>query len=220
VTVNRAVVTELGVRVEAGRDVVAVDGRVVRRKRKLYLAVNKPVGVVCTREDEQGRPTVLDLLPVEWASNVYPVGRLDRDSEGLIFVTNDGDFCLRITHPRYGVRKLYVATVRGRVGADVPRQLTRGVESSGETLKAERVRLLNANNTRSVLELEMVEGRNREVRRLLQAVGYGVEHLRRVQIGPIRLGTLKLGRWRTLSEGEVASLERRTSGAGSVKETR
>src|SRR5579859_6678326 len=114
VAVNGQVVQEMGTRIEAGHDTVTVDGKPVKAKRKLYLALNKPRGLVCSRKDEFDRPTIYELLPREWG-HLHSVGRLDFNSEGLIFLTNDGEFSLRLTHPRYGVRKKYVATVEGQV---------------------------------------------------------------------------------------------------------
>ncbi|HSH94728.1 MAG TPA: pseudouridine synthase, partial [Roseimicrobium sp.] len=114
VTVNGKTVTVLGTKVDPAKDKITVDGSIIRTKKKLYIAIHKPRGYVCTRTDPLNRRTILDLMPEEWKS-LYPVGRLDYESEGLIFATNDGDFCLKLTHPRYGVRKQYVAIVEGRV---------------------------------------------------------------------------------------------------------
>jgi 23S rRNA pseudouridine2605 synthase len=205
VTVNGRPVRELGGKVDPERDEVAVDGTPVRQKRKLYVALNKPRGYVCSRRDELARRTVGDLLPREW-DNLHSVGRLDYDSEGLIFLTNDGDFSLRLTHPRYGVRKKYVATVNGRVEPGRADVFTRGVFDAGEKLRAERTRVLSANNSRSVVELEMAEGKNREVRRLFASQGMEVSRLVRTQIGKIKLGELPSGKWRTLTEAEIKSL--------------
>jgi len=205
VTVNGRTAQELGSKVDPGRDRVAVDGTLVRLKRKIYVAVNKPRGFVCTRRDELKRQTIGELLPKEW-NNLYPVGRLDYDSEGLIFLTNDGEFSLQLTHPRFGVRKKYVATVEGRVEPQMMLKFTRGVSDVGEMLKAERARLVSANNSTSVVELELAEGRNREVRRLFESQGLEVSRLVRIQIGKIRLGELPSGKWRTLTEPEIKSL--------------
>jgi len=205
VTVNGAVASQLGVKVDAARDRVAVDGKAVGPKRKLYVALHKPRGYVCTRADGQARDKIGDLLPKEW-TELYPVGRLDCQSEGLIFLTNDGEFCLKLTHPRYGMRRKYVARVEGRVAPELVGQLTAGVWSEGEKLQARRARLLSASRSTSVVELELTEGKNREVRRLLAARGLRVRRLQRVQIGPIKLGELRAGRWRTLTESEIKSL--------------
>ncbi len=205
VEVNGTVVRELGTKVDPAIDRVAVEGVRVQLKRKLHIALHKPRGYLCTCSDEQGRSIVGELLPKEW-SNLYPVGRLDRESEGLIFLTNDGDFALHLTHPRYGVRKKYVATVTGRVEPRQLKNFTTGVRHMGDLLKAEKARLIDSNNTRSHVELELAEGKNREVRRLFESVGMVVERLQRVQIGPIKLAELKPGKWRTLTEPEIKSL--------------
>ncbi len=205
VTVNGQPVTQLGSKVYPLHDKVEVDGQRVTLKRKHYIALNKPRGYICTRKDDQSRDTVHELLPKEWA-NLYTVGRLDFDSEGLIFLTNDGEFSLRLTHPRYGVRKKYLALVEGRVEEKMLSQFTRGVESKGETLKVERAKLLSASNSKSEVELELAEGKNREVRRLFESQGLHVMRLARVQIGKIKLGELKSGKWRTLTEPEIKSL--------------
>lgn len=205
VAVNGRTVTELGTKVDPDQDQVVVDGRTLRSRKKLYVAVNKPPGFLCSRTDPEERRVVGELLPPEWAQ-LYTVGRLDRDSEGLIFLTNDGDFCLKLTHPRYGVRKKYVAVVEGRLESSQIARFTEGVEHEGEILKAERVRLVDSNNSHSVVELELAQGKNREVRRLFEVLGHEVVQLRRVQIGPIKLGELRVGKWRVLTPAEVRSL--------------
>ena len=205
VSVNGAAVRELGSRVDPQRDHVTVDGRPVRAKRKIYLALNKPRGLVCSRADELNRPTIYELLPAEWV-HLHSVGRLDFNSEGLLFLTNDGELSLRLTHPRYGVRKKYVATVDGRVEDEMLRALVRGVWSEGERLKAEKARLISGGQSQCTVELELAEGKNREVRRMFEAMGRTVKRLQRVQIGKIKLGELKTGKWRTLTEVEIKSL--------------
>jgi 23S rRNA pseudouridine2605 synthase len=205
VTVNGQAVREMGCRVDPLHDSIAVDGAPVRPKRKLYLALHKPIGFVCSRRDPNARRTVGELLPKEW-SNLYTVGRLDYNSEGLLFLTNDGQFALRLTHPRYGVPKKYQAVVQAQVGLEVIHKLTKGLFHEGERLKATRARILKASRSQSIVELELTEGKNREVRRLFEAQGLKVASLKRVQIGPIKLGELPMGRWRNLSPVEVQSL--------------
>jgi 23S rRNA pseudouridine2605 synthase len=204
VTVNGQAASQLGVKVDPARDRVAVDGRQVKPRRKLYVALHKPRGFLCTRAAE-ARDKISDLLPGEW-SGLFSVGRLDCQSEGLIFLTNDGDFCLKLTHPRYGIPRIYVASVEGRVTPEMLKKFTAGVVSAGETVQARRARLISANNSTSVVELELTEGKNREVRRLFESQGLDVRRLQRVQIGPIKLGELPAGRWRTLTEPEINSL--------------
>jgi len=205
IAVNGEVVHVLGTKVNPLHDEVTVDGKPLRARRKLYLALHKPRGCVCSHQDERDRPTIYDLLPKEWQI-VNSVGRLDFNSEGLIFLTNDGQFALHLTHPRYGVRKRYMATVEGRVEQATLQQLTRGVFQGGDKLKAERATLISAAKSQSVVELELSEGKNREVRRLFAARGLMVKRLQRTQIGKIKLGELKPGRWRILTETEIKTL--------------
>src|ERR1039458_450316 len=152
VGVNGQLVRLLGTKVDPLHDEVTVDGKPVRAKRKLYVALHKPAGCVCSRKDELERPAIHDLLPKEWQM-LHSVGRLDFDSEGLIFLTNDGQFALHLTHPRYGVRKKYVATVEGRVDKAMLAEFTRGVWHAGEKLRAQAVRLVSAGTARSAGEL-------------------------------------------------------------------
>ena len=201
VAVNGEVIRRLGTKVDPVHDKVTVEGKAVRVRRKHYIALNKPAGCVCSHADELGRRTIYDLLPKEWQI-VSSVGRLDFASEGLIFLTNDGQFALRLTHPRYGVRKKYLATVDGAVEPAMLEKFRRGVFHSGEQLKALSARLVS----RGVVELELAEGKNREVRRLFESQGVTVKRLQRTQIGKIKLGELKPGRWRTLTQTEIKTL--------------
>jgi 23S rRNA pseudouridine2605 synthase len=205
VTVNGEAICELGTKIDPAEDRVTVDGQPIRVKRKLYVALHKPRGRVCSRKDEHDRPTIYDLLPAEWR-HLASVGRLDFDTEGLLFLTNDGEFALRLTHPRYGVRRRYLATVEGKVDHEMLRRFTRGVVHEDEQLKAERAWLISASHAQSVVELELAEGKNREVRRLFESQGLAVKRLQRTQIGKIKLGELKSGRWRTLTETEIRTL--------------
>lgn len=195
----------MGSKVDPDRDHVRVNGQPVRVKRKLYVALNKPRGCVCSRKDELNRPTIYELLPKEW-TNVYSVGRLDYNTEGLIFLTNDGDFALHLTHPRYEVRKKYLATIEGPVEFVTLEKFMNGIYHDGEKLKAERARIVSTNRSRSVVEMDLKEGKNREVRRLFESQGITVKNLQRLQIGKIKLGELKSGKWRTLTEPEIKSL--------------
>jgi 23S rRNA pseudouridine2605 synthase len=201
VGVNGQVVRLLGTKVDPPHDKVSVDGKLVRELRKLYIALHKPLGCVCSRKDELGRRTVYEYLPKEWQI-AATVGRLDFNSEGLIFLTNDGEFALRLTHPRYGVRKKYVATIEGIVEQEMLNKFVRGIFHDGEKLRAESARLVSKN----VVELELSEGKNREVRRLFESQGLTVKRLQRIQIGKIKLGELKPGRWRALTDTEIKTL--------------
>lgn len=205
IAVNGQTVRELGAKVDPKQDAVTVEGRPVRPKRKTYLALHKPRGLVCSRKDEFDRPTIYDLLPREWG-HLHSVGRLDFNSEGLLFLTNDGALSLRLTHPRFGVHKIYLATVEGRVENATLQRFTHGLWYQGEKFKAEKARLVSASGAQSVVELDLAEGKYREVRRLFESQGRTVKRLQRIQIGKIKLGELKPGKWRTLTEAEIKSL--------------
>ncbi|MGI8966512.1 MAG: pseudouridine synthase [Limisphaerales bacterium] len=205
VSVNGNLVLELGTKTDPARDRVVVDGHPIKTKRKIYIALNKPRGYLCARLDKTDRKLITELLPQEW-SHLFSVGRLDLDSDGLIFLTNDGEFSLRLTHPRYGVSKTYRVAVAGKVDSASLRKILRGMEDRGETLRAQKARILSANHTESVVELELAEGKNREVRRLFEAQGIAVNRLQRIKIGKIKLGELPIGKWRTLTEPEIKSL--------------
>jgi len=205
VTVNGQAVRELGTKIDPLHDHVQVDGRPVRQKKKLYVAINKPPGYICSKSDPEKRKTVGDLLPREW-SNLNSVGRLDYNSEGLIFFTNDGDFALKLTHPRYGVRKKYLVTTVGEVAPEHIKEFLKGVYHDGEMLRVEQGRILKSNKSHSLVELVLREGKNREIRRLFEALGFEIERLQRVQIGPVKLGQLPRGKWRALTSAEVKGL--------------
>jgi pseudouridine synthase len=205
VAVNGQTVRLLGSKVDPARDRVAVDGKLVFAKKLIYLALNKPAGCVCSRKDELNRPTIYELLPREW-STVQSVGRLDYNSEGLIFLTNDGQFALRLTHPRFGIRKKYLVTVEGEVAPEMLELFKRGIFHEGERLKALAARIISKSRAKSVVELELGEGKNREVRRLFESQALTVKKLQRTQIGKIRLGELKPGKWRMLNAVEIKTL--------------
>jgi 23S rRNA pseudouridine2605 synthase len=197
----------LGQRVDASKDLVELDGsRVPLDHRLVYYLVNKPTGVVTTARDTHGRPTVLDL--VDASVRVWPVGRLDVDTEGAMIVTNDGDLTHGLTHPRFEVPKTYVAEVRGAMGAGAIRSLAGGVRlDDGMAAPADATVLERARGS-TLVEITIHEGRKRQVRRMLDAVEHPVIRLSRVAIGPIRLGRLKAGTARRLRPDEVMALYR------------
>jgi 23S rRNA pseudouridine2605 synthase len=205
VTVNGEVITELGVKVDPRQDDVMADGVPIRARKKLYIAVNKPRGYICTKLDPERRKCIGELLPKEW-SILNTVGRLDRESEGLIFMTNDGDFSLHLTHPRFRILKRYWAAVPGKLDPKRIEPFMKGVQHEGELLRADSVRILETSNRETTVQLDLREGKNREVRRLFETIGLEVLRLRRVQIGKIKLGDLPEGKWRTLTEPEIKSL--------------
>ena len=204
VTVDGQVVRLLGTKVDRAKNEVALDGRPLKPLAKRFVALNKPPKILCTRRDTHERRTVFDLLPADWG-HLYTIGRLDADSEGLILLTNDGEFCQKVAHPSHGLLKTYRVTLAKRLGPETLEQLTIGLRDKGEFLKARRARLLSTNNTRSEAELVLAEGRNREVRRMFKALGFRVLRLQRVAVGPVKLGELPSGKWRVLSRAEIAS---------------
>jgi len=200
VTVNGEVAV-LGRRVDVDNDLVEVDGVPVGVKPGMvYLLLNKPVGVVCTAHDPQGRPTVVQLVPAE--PRVYPVGRLDAATEGLLLLTNDGDLANRLAHPSHGVEKEYLVDVDGNVSPGAVRRLRDGVELEDGLTAPAKV----SQPTPGVLRITIHEGRNRQVRRMCDAVGHSVQRLVRVRIGPLRDAQLAPGEWRELTDLEVRSL--------------
>ncbi len=205
VRVNGEICRQLGTKIDPAHDRVEAGGKPLKPRRKLYVALHKPPGYLCTCADPEGRRTIGELLPREWR-HLYSVGRLDFNSEGLLFLTNDGQFSLRLTHPRYGIRKTYRVVIAGRVEPPLLEQMVKGVIDAGERVKAEKARLVSASNKQSIVELELVEGKHREIRRLCAALGLEVRRLQRLKIGPIKLGELPPGRWRTLTEPEINSL--------------
>ena len=197
-----------GMLVEAGKDQVTVDGRPVEPAAgHRYLALNKPIGVLVTARDPEGRPTVFDLLAGEEGSRrLFAVGRLDGGSSGLLLVTDDGELANRLAHPRHKVTKEYVAVVTGSPSEGDLRILREGVELDGRRTQPATVELQGSAGGLSQLRLVIAEGRYRQVRRMLEAVGHPVKELTRVAYGPVRLGRLKGGSWRRLRPAEVGAL--------------
>lgn len=208
VRVNGRVAT-LGQRADPRHDVVEVDGLPVQPEAgHVYLALHKPSGVVTTARDPQGRPTVMDLVPTP--PRLFPVGRLDYETSGLLLMTNDGELALRVAHPRYGLSKTYVAEVRGAVSDRALARLRRGIELEDGLARADEARTIGKARDRTLVEVVVREGRNRLVRRLFEASGLEIASLVRVAIGPLRLGRLKPGAYRTLGREEVSELVQAT----------
>ncbi len=203
VAVNDQVVTQLGTKVDPYADRITVDGRPIPLPQpKIYLALHKPAGYVSTAKDRHAKRTVLDLVPK--GHRLFPVGRLDMRSEGLIFITNDGYFAYRVTHPRFQVEKEYHVLVRGIPSPETLEALARGITIEGRTTAPARSVIIGRENDNAWLSITIIEGRRRQVRRMLEAVGYPALRLIRVRIGPVTLASLKPGEYRHLAPEEIA----------------
>jgi 23S rRNA pseudouridine2605 synthase len=222
VEVNSEVVTEQGRRVDPERDVIRVDGaRIPPPRRHRYLALHKPRGVVATMDDPEGRRTVADLLaePADRSTTrsiknerLFHVGRLDTDSEGLLILTNDGDFGHRLAHPSYQVPKTYIVEVTGVLSEQTLRRLRRGITLEDGPVRPSSVKIISSAADKTLLKITLQEGRNRIVRRTMEAVGHPVRRLTRIGIGPVRLGNLKVGEYRELTREELGGLLDLTGG--------
>jgi 23S rRNA pseudouridine2605 synthase len=216
VMLNGETIKELGTKADLARDDIRVDGvRVKPPKGHVYLVLNKPKGVVSTRSDPERRQTVMDLVPS--VAGLFPVGRLDVTTEGLILLTNDGAFAERVSHPRYEVPRVYHAKVHGVPGAEALEKLRRGVRVDGEFMAVDRARVVDSENNAWV-EVTLHEGKQHEVKRLLEAVGHPVSKLRRVAIGPVTSRGLEPGEFRALTQEEIDGLRRaRPADAKSIR---
>jgi 23S rRNA pseudouridine2605 synthase len=211
VSVNGETVREMGVKADPTVDDIRVDGRRVKSaERPRYVLLNKPRGYVTTRSDPQRRPTVIDLVSGV-REYVYPVGRLDYDSEGLLLLTNDGDLAAKLTHPRHGVERTYEARVAGMPDREALDRLRRGIPLDGHRTLPADVVLVNERRRdgNGLLRITIREGRNRQVRRMCEAVGHPVQALRRIRFGPLQGRGLAVGQWRELTPDEVKSLKSR-----------
>jgi 23S rRNA pseudouridine2605 synthase len=207
VSVNGQPIYILGSKIDPERDAVEVYGKPVVIERKVYVALSKPAGVLCTSHDTHGRKRAVDLLPRS-LPRLYTVGRLDKDTEGLLFLTNDGTFSLRLTHPRYKMNKTYWVEVEGELKHAEIARLLKGVRSEGELLHADRIFQVCAQTDTTELQLVLSEGKKREIRRMMAMIGHPVKRLVRIAIGPVELGNLKTSQWRYLSDEEVDQLMR------------
>ncbi|MBQ9757958.1 MAG: rRNA pseudouridine synthase [Clostridia bacterium] len=208
VSVNDEIIREMGVQIDEDYDVVKVDGEAVKNtEKKYYIMLNKPVGFVTTVSDDKGRPTVMDLVS-DISARIYPVGRLDYDTEGLLLLTNDGDLTFKITHPKHDIAKTYVAEVTGNITMDTILQLRRGVMVDGVKTSPAEVEVVGATQYGTKVEITIHEGRNRQVRKMFEALGCIVKKLKRTKEAGLTLGHLPSGKWRKLSESEVNMLKK------------
>ncbi len=207
VEINGRVVTEKGFGVDIAKDRITVQGRPLKLGRKIYILLNKPKNCISTVTDERLRRTVLDLVR-GLGERVYPVGRLDKNTTGLLLLTNDGELAFRLTHPRFGVLKAYEATVRGIISQNKIDKLRKGIFVDGRMTQAAKVDVVNKGGNISKVRIKIHEGRKHQVRLMFLTVGHPVVTLNRVGFGNLRLGQLKPGQSRLLSAGEVAGLEK------------
>ena len=209
VKVNNQKVTELGTKVEVGADIVTLDGKNIKPEiKKYYIMLNKPVGYVSTVNDQFDRPTVIDLIGEEIKARVFPVGRLDYDTEGLLLLTNDGDFTYKVTHPKFNMDKTYIVTLKGGISPKGLSMLRSGVVIEDYKTSPAEVEMVSCEKGITILKITIHEGKNRQVRKMMEAVGAKVAELKRISIGKVELGTLPLGRWRYLTSHEVSYLTR------------
>ena len=218
VTVNGETVREMGTKADPAAHDISVDGRRIKAAERLrYILLNKPAGFVTTRSDPQRRRTVIDLLG-GIREYVYPVGRLDYDTEGLLLLTNDGDLAAALTHPRHGVERTYEARVAGMPDQDAVNRLRKGIPLDGKRTLPADVALLNKSGREGLLLITIREGRNRQVRRMCEAVGHPVDKLKRVRIGPLSDKMLRRGEWRDLTSEEVRALKKLSRKVEKVEE--
>ena len=208
VKVNGKTIAEQGIKVEIGADSVTVDGKELKIKdKKYYIMLNKPTGYVSTAKDQFDRPTVIDLVGSEIGTRIFPVGRLDYDTEGLLLLTNDGDITYRVTHPKFHTDKTYIVVISGGISIAGLNKLRHGIKIENYKTSPAEVEILDAAGSKTMLKITIHEGKNRQVRKMFEAVGCKVIGLQRIKIGQIELGNLPLGRWRHLTSHEVNYLK-------------
>ena len=202
VAVNGKVVNELGTTINEKKDKITIEGRVVTLPSSfVYIKLNKPKGYACTTNDEKGRKTIYDL--VDCKERLFSIGRLDYDTEGLIILTNDGDFANRVAHPRYSMEKEYRVTVEGEIKESELAVMRKGVVVDGERMPSAKVEWLSYENGFTKLSVAIDEGQNRQVRRMFEAIGKSIKLLKRVRIGGVKLGGLSRGEYKDLTEKEL-----------------
>lgn len=205
VFVNGKVVTELGLQINEKKDKVMVEGKQIKLPSSfVYIKLNKPKGYACTAHDEKGRKTIYELIDTD--ERLFSIGRLDYDTEGLILLTNDGDFANKVAHPKYAIEKEYRVTVEGQIKESELAVLRKGVVVDGERMPSAKVEFLSEDDKFTKLSVVIDEGQNRQIRRMFEAIGKSIRLLKRVRIGQVRLGGLKRGDYRDLTEDELNSL--------------
>ena len=207
VKVNGKVVTELGTKADPLKDEIEVNGKLIKQEKLVYILLNKPKGYIATADDPQNRPIVFDLIK-GIPQRLHSVGRLDYDTAGLLLLTNDGDLTYKLTHPKFRKEKIYLVRVKGRITQKVIKNLERGVELEDGMTAPAKVDLVKLKRDFSLLKLTIREGRNRQIRRMMEAVEFPVIYLKRIQMGPLTLGKLKTGQYRHLTQKEINLLKK------------
>lgn len=210
VKVNNKLVNELGVKINSEIDIVSYEGKIIKpEEKKLYIMLNKPEGYITSVKDEKGRKTILDLVKVD--ERIYPIGRLDYDSSGLILLTNDGDIYNKIIHPRVKIGKKYIVLCKGEFSKEELIRFENGIDIGGYVTAKAKIEILDKekeknNSINTLVEITIHEGKNRQIRRMCEALGHSVISLKRISIGDLKLGYLKKGEWRNLTENELKYL--------------
>jgi len=210
VTVNGVTVTELGIKIDTESSMITFEGEIIKPEQIQWMLLNKPPGYLCTMKDTRNRPIVSDLLPTD-RGRLYPVGRLDYMSQGLLLITNDGSLAQRLAHPRYEITKTYKVTTLKSLTNDQMRQMNLGVLCNGEILRTQAITHLHSHATKHIYSISLKEGRYRHIRRILREFRIPIISLERTAIGPLILGDLQIGKWRYLTEQEIDLLQRETS---------
>lgn len=208
ISINGNILSEKGIKIDPDTDIIKVNGKAVSRQaqEKEYIILNKPIGVLSTAKDTHGRQTVLDLIKSK--SRLYPIGRLDQNSHGLIILTNDGDLTLKLTHPRNHISKVYLAKILGQVKEDKIRKMKDGVELEDGLTAPAKVETISQSQYQTVLQITLFEGKKRQIRHMCATLHLYLQDLQRIAIGPIKLGNLDQGEWRKLTKEEVKLLQK------------
>lgn len=209
VTINEKRVRESGIRLDPKKDIIKVNGKKIKETKHVYYLLNKPKGIISTSSDEFDRENVTNFISTEL--RVYPVGRLDKDTHGLIILTNDGELTNRLTHPSFHVSKIYSLIIKGRVSDEKIKKLEKGVILSDGITKEAIVKKVKETETSTILQMEIHEGKYRQIRRMCDAIFLDLKDLKRIQLGPIKIGNLKDGKYRELKDQEIEELKKSTS---------
>ncbi|SKA76681.1 23S rRNA pseudouridine2605 synthase [Clostridium sp. USBA 49] len=206
VKVNDKIITQLGYKIDRKKDIIAIDGKIIKpEQKKIYIALNKPTGYLSTVKDDRGRKTILDLVKTK--ERIYPIGRLDYDTSGLILLTNDGEIYNKIIHPRQIIKKTYIAKLKGIPTNLEINKFKNGIDIGGYITATADFRLINILGENCEVEIKIHEGKNRQIRRMCEKINHQVISLKRISIGEIKLGNLELGKFRNLTQEEIQYLK-------------